>query len=126
MKEVRDWNDEPRMMWVWDDTYNVKYKRKVIFIDTKHAACMYPVTAVSEDGKSIQQFSHCAEIESCRRMTYKQLSRWLRKGKTREFKDANYVYSYLSYKEDRCNEEVPEYIKIRENDGEWREPLIEG
>ena len=33
--------------------------------------------------------------------------------------------SYYSYEEKCENEEVPNNILIREDDGEWREPLVE-
>ena len=78
---------------------------------------------------------HCAEIEKTRRMTNKELSRWLREKPTREYKYRNngtndgfvyYVYSYLSYLEEtEADEEVNASILIREDDGEWREPLVE-
>ena len=47
---------------------------------------------------------------------------------TREYKYKNcddYIFSYHEYKEDEQDFEVTGSILIRENDGEWREPLIE-
>ena len=35
------------------------------------------------------------------------------------------VYGYYSYEEKCENEEVPNNILIREDDGEWRESLVE-
>lgn len=60
-------------------------------------------------------------------MTNKELSRWLREKPTRESKCSidNYVYGVHSYSEECGDEEVREDIVIRENDGEWKEPLVE-
>ena len=62
-----------------------------------------------------------------RRMTNIELSQWLRKNPKREFKYNNddWVFSYHEYKEGCEEEEVSEKIRIRENYGKWKEPLIE-
>ena len=128
MKELdyEDWqkNPTPRMMWVWDDNDAIKVKRKVVYVlkddDFTSLAlvvkneCMYGV------------YHHCAEIKEQRRMTNKELSRWLREKPTREYKCTldSYIYGVHTYDED-CEEEVSEKIRIRENYGEWREPLVE-
>lgn len=128
MKEVtyKDWVKNPvsRNMWVWDGNENNKKQRKVIyFLDPK---IPYPIVALSEDEINIVTFMHCAEIEKQRRMTNKELSRWLREKPTREWKckDGNSVCSVYGYGEKRADEEVRD-IFIREDDGEWREPLVE-
>ena len=137
MKEVtyEDWqkNPTPRMMWVWDDKVGDKVKRKVIYFnENKHAH--YPIIALSENSAMSVGYKHCAEIEEQRRMTQrrmtkKELSRWLREKPTREFKYTSYVvctvYSTYTYDEECANEEVRRDIVIREDDGEWREPLVE-
>lgn len=131
MKEVtyEDWqkNPTPRMMWVWDSYGDAKQKRKVIYFLDSNSRLSYSVLALTEDGTSTEHFRHCAEIEKQRRMTNKELSRWLRKKPTREWKckDGNFVYSYYGYEEKRAGEEVPDNILIREDDSEWREPLVE-
>lgn len=135
MKEVtyKDWmeNPTPRMMWVWDGNEKNMKQRKVIhyFMAGQDT---FPVTALSEDERSIESFGHCAEIEEpkTRRMTYKELSRWLREKPTRE-----YTYSYKEYignwcgytidNQDNQDNEVTKDIFIREDDGEWKEPLVE-
>ena len=132
MKEVtyEDWqkNPTPRMMWVWDSSENNKKQRKVIyFLDPKLS---YPIVALSDDEISTDNFKHCAEIESKRRMTNKELSRWLREKPTRECthrndSDDRLVYSIHTYLEICANEEVDDCILIREDDSEWREPLVE-
>ena len=129
MKELtyNDWlkNPVPRNMWVWDSNENNKKPRKVIyFLDSKVS---YPVIALSDDEISTENFKHCAEIGKQRRMTYKELARWLRENPTREYKHttSNYVFTSSNYRENNKNKEVHEDIRIRENDGEWKEPLIE-
>ena len=131
MKEVtyEDWQKNPtsRTMWVWDSIENNKQQREVIyFLDSKLS---YSVVALTEDKVGIEQFRHCAEIEGpkTRRMTNKELSRWLREKPTREYKYLNseYICSTFEYREYMQDEEVHDDILIRENDGEWREPLVE-
>ena len=129
MKEVtyEDWqkNPTPREMWVWDDDYvEDKKKLKVLYI-SKEA---YPVVSVTLDDKHVYRYEHCAEIEKQRRMTNKELSRWIREKPTREFMYKGidgYIYSFYDYKACRADKELDDRFLIREDDGEWREPLIE-
>ena len=132
MKEVtyEDWqkNTAPRMMWVWDISEKDKVIRKVIyFIENKNSH--YPIVALSSDGVIAACYKHCAEIEEpkTRRMTNKELSRWLREKPTRECKyfRGEYVCGTFDYREYKQDEEVDVDMRIRENDGEWREPLVE-
>ena len=132
MKEVtyEDWqkNPTPRMMWVWDSKVEDKEKRKVIyFIEDKHAH--YPIVALTENSATAISFKHCAEIEEpkTRRMTNKELSRWLREKPTREWKWIfdSCICSVYDYREQYADEEVSKDIRIREDDGKWREPLTE-
>ena len=124
MKEVthEDWlkNPTPRMMWVWDDDEDAAVQLKVIYLSKEDIT--YPVIALTDNENATYRYKHCAEIGKQRRMTNKELSRWLREKPTREFKYSNSIYTYDEYCED---EEVPEDIRIREDDGEWREPLVE-
>ena len=132
MKEVNyeDWkkNPTPRMMWVWNDDEDVAEQEKVVFIKSGGTE---PVIAVTYNDLYIILFKHCAEIEEPkrRRMTNKELSRWLRENLTREYKYSNAiscsVYSSYTYTEYCENEEVHKDIVIREDDGEWKEPLVE-
>ena len=133
MKEVtyEDWQKNPthRMMWVWDDNENNKVQRKVLYIIDKPIT--YQVIALIKSELSTESFMHCAEIEEpkTRRMTKKELSRWLREKPTREFKFNGYigcsVYSIYTYDEDCGDKEVRKDVVIREDDGEWKEPLVE-
>ena len=129
MKEVtyKDWqkNPTPRMMWVWNDNDTLKVKRKVVyFYGVKDP---YPIVTLTADESVSGIYMHCAEIEEPRRMTNKELSRWLREGSRREAKCTinSCVYSAYFYKESKASEEVDSRILIREDDGEWREPLVE-
>lgn len=134
MKEVtyEDWLRNPtlRMMWVWDVNEKDKVRRKVVYVG-KGGPCNYPVMAITDDDTDYEAYSHCAEIEEpkTRRMTNRELSRWLREKPTREYKRscrtdivANCFYSYI---EEDADQEVDENLLIREDDGEWREPLVE-
>ena len=124
-------NPTPRMMWVWDVNEKDKVRRKVVYV-VKGGSCDYPVIAVVSDETAEARYMHCAEIEEpkTRRMTNKELSRWLRENPTRECahrkdSDDRLVYSIHTYFEICANEEVDDCILIREDDGEWREPLVE-
>lgn len=134
MKEVtyEDWvkNPVPRNMWVWDSNENNKKQRKVIyFLGPKFT---YPIIALDSDEISTENFKHCAEIEKSRRMSNKELARWLREHPSREYKYrscCNYascsVYSYHTYDETLEDEEINKDIVVREDYGEWKEPLVE-
>ena len=129
MKEItyEDWqeNPTPREMWVWDDYEEDKKKRKIIYISKER----YPVVSVTLDDKHVERYEHCAEIEKQRRMTNKELSRWLREKPTREYKNVNnscpIVYSEYTYLENESSDKADINILIREDDGEWQEPLVE-
>ena len=130
MKELthEEWmkNPTPRMMWVWDDDETCRGKLKVIYFS--RLDIIYPIIVLGDSDKDICRYKHCAEIEAPRRMTHKELAHWLKKKPTREFKysSSRSVYSTHTYDEDYEEEaEVPESILIREDDGEWREPLVE-
>ena len=130
MKEVtyEDWqkNPTPRMMWVWDDDEKDRKQQKVVYV-IKGELCRYPVRITINDDTAYEACRHCAEIEKQRRMTRKELSRWLREKPTREFKYSSCysVYSAYVYDESCGDEEVRNDIVIREDDGEWQEPLVE-
>lgn len=130
MKEVtyEDWqkNPTPRMMWVYDDYDILKVKRKVFFV-LRPGGSKWPVLTVADEC-TYETYKHCTEIEKQRRMTNKELSRWLREKTTREYKykkTSDYVYSFYEYKECHADEELDDLFLIREDDSEWREPLVE-
>ena len=131
MKEVtyEDWqkNPTPRMMWVWDDDVKDKVKRKVIYVLLGAGGRKYNVVTLHTLESCTSQYEHCAEIEKQRRMTNKELSRWLREKPTREYRDIgdSWIYCDNPYEENCGDKEVDESVVIREDDGEWREPLLE-
>ena len=130
MKEVtyEDWqkNPTPRMMWVWNAKGEDKVRAKVIHI-LSNGACVYPILTVTDIDDDYETYKHCAEIEKQRRMTNKELSRWLREKPTREYKylTSDYICNTFDYREYKQDEEVSVDMRIREDDGEWREPLVE-
>ena len=133
MKEVtyEEWqkNPTPRMMWVWNDDFEEREKGKVVYV-IKDDFAFCPVLVVSGEDASFCVYRHCAEIEEpkTRRMTHKELSRWLRENPTREFMDSKggeLIFCHHSYYADEASKEVPGAFLIREDDGAWREPLVE-
>ena len=132
MKEVtyEDWqkNPTPRMMWVWNSKGEDKVKAKVIHI-LSNGVCVYPILTVTDIDDDYETYKHCAEIEEpkTRRMTNKELSLWLRENPTREYKyqTSDFICSTYDYREYVQDEEVHEDVVIREDGGEWREPLVE-
>ena len=132
MKEVtyKDWqkNPTPRMMCVWRDDEKSYVIRKVVYI-LKENYVLNRVIAIDDDESDFDLYRHCAEIEKQRRMTNKELARWLREKPTREVRDTgdsdSYVYSNHIYEEIYGDKEVDKSIDIREDYGEWREPLVE-
>lgn len=129
MKEVtyEEWqkNPTPRMMWVWTHDEAYKVQRKVIYV-LKADRCSHSVLAIANES-IYETFKHCAEIVKQRRMTYKELSRWLKEKPTREYTyfHKEYIGNWCGYTVDNQNNEVTKDIFIREDDGEWREPLVE-
>ena len=127
MKEVtyEDWlkNPTPRSMWVWDEDEELKVKRKVIYV-LKDGVYTSPVLVVVDECM-YETFRHCAEIGKQRQMTNKELSWWLSEKPHRELKMGDYIYHDYDYKEREQDAEVTDFYLIREDDGEWREPLVE-
>lgn len=134
MKEVtyEDWqkNPTPRVMWVWDNESSRK-KLKVLYIlsEEENVSCFRVIALANEDSCVIRRYAHCAEIEEpkTRRMTNKELSRWLREKPTREYRylASNFICCDYDYREENQDKEAHEDILIREDDGEWKEPLVE-
>ena len=125
MKEVtyEDWqkNPTPRMMWVWNEDKMHKVKRKVVYVLRNNYA---RVITIDDDNSDYESYNYCAEIEKQRRMTNKELSWWLSEKPHRELKMNDYIYHDYDYKENEQDAEVTDLILIREDDSEWKEPLI--
>lgn len=131
MKEVtyEEWlrNPTPRMMWVWNSTVECKVKRMVLHFTKRNSS--RPVIALTSDNITTANYKHCAEIAKTRRMTRRELSRWLREKPTRECKSSSgndsIILCYYNYVESIADEEIDNTILIREDDSDWREPLVE-
>lgn len=131
MKEVtyEEWqkNPKPRMMWVWDDDVIDKEKRKVVYIASEEELAevcgRFPVLTFDD------VYKHCAEIEEPKKrsMTNQELAWWLKGNPTREWKHRSTVVvgGFLTYLESEDSTLVDNDIVIRENGGEWHEPLVE-
>ena len=130
MKEVtyEDWqkNPTPRKMCVWNNEEEDYVLRKVVCILSENDL-FNRVIAIEGDDSDYALYKHCAELPKARRMTNKELARWLREKPTRESKCTinNYIYSVHAYEENCGDEEVNKNMVIREADGECREPIIE-
>lgn len=130
MKEItyEEWqkNPTPRMMWVWNSNVENKVQAKVIYVIKSDA---YSVITLTDNDVDLLRYKHCAEIEEpkTRRMTNKELSWWLseKPHRERKFARAPYIYTYYTYCENEQDKEILDNILIREDDGEWREPLVE-
>ena len=129
MKELdyEDWqkNPTPRKMWVWDDYEEEKVQKKVLYILFHRKGQEWKVSTLSDDETCTDIYKHCAEIEKQRRMTSKELSRWLSEKPYRELKMGTYIYHDYDYEENEQDAEVTDFLLIREDDGEWKEPLVE-
>ena len=127
MKEVtyEEWqkNPTPRMMWVWDSSENNKKQLKVIYISKEDIT--HPVITLSHSDIYSSRYKHCAEIEKQRRMTNRELAWWLSEKPHRELKIRDYIYHDYDYKENEQDAEVTDFLLIREDNSEWREPLVE-
>ena len=117
-------NPTPRMMWVWDTNEKDKVQRKVVYV-VKGGPSNLPVRATIHDDADYEAYRYCAEIEKQRRMTRKELSRWLREKPTREYKFGTTVSCSYNYSEAEAYDEVFDGTLIREDDSDWREPLVE-
>ena len=128
MKEVtyEDWqkNPTPREMWCWNSSEDHKVKARVLHI-LSNGTFVYPILSVTDDDSRYETFQHCAEIGKQRRMTNKELSWWLSEKPHRELKIGDYFYHDYDYKENEQDAEVTDLVLIREEGGEWREPLVE-
>ena len=129
MKEItyEDWqkNSTPRKMWVWNEDEMYKVKRKVVYVLRDN--CYARVITINDNDSDYGPYNHCAEIEKpkTRRMTNKELSWWLSEKPHRELRIDNYIYHNYDYEENEQDAEVTDFLLIREDDGKWREPLVE-
>ena len=128
MKEVtyEDWleNPTPRKMCVWNNEEEDYVLRKVVCILSENDL-FNRVIAIEGDDSDYALYKHCAELPKARRMTNKELAWWLTEKPHREFKDDDWIFSRHYYLEENQFQEVKDTVLIREDNGEWREPLVE-
>lgn len=132
MKEVTEWDNNPREMWVWDDNVDDARKMFVVYIRPKTDNVERPVLVCLNSMGGIPIFKHCAEIGSesqkKRLMTNKELARWLATKPDREFKtnDSALISHGFSYYSDEADDEIGDDVCVREGDGPWFVPFAEG
>lgn len=131
MIEVTEWDGKTREMWVWNSEEDNKSKKLVVYIK-KQKGFVYPVVTVSQVNGVIDTFMHCAEIEDTdievpqpRRMTSKELARWLNEKPSREWKcsASNIVHHEYTYFEDG-NSAVEDNVLVRDGDEPWHMPNV--
>lgn len=59
MTELKEWDNIPRTMWVWDNDEKDMLKMTVVYIIPSE--CNFPIVALGENG-NIYRYRHCAEI----------------------------------------------------------------
>lgn len=134
--------DPPKEMLVWNNNSQTEPKKVNICAIVKLKDCY----AAIETGKpSCYLWHHCAEIPEepkPRRVTNRELSKWLAKGHGEYINQvdcANYTYTYDDLSQVNCasntytydgisggKNEVPSYVKVRKwDDVDWHEPTVD-
>ena len=127
--------DPPKEMFVWDYDPGCLLKADVLAIVNGRESG-YPV--ITKTGT----YRHCAEIPEApkpRRVTNRELSKWLAKGhgecmnpnsdsysyddlSKANLASSTYTYSGIS----EANKKVPFYVRVRKwDDDEWHEPTVD-
>lgn len=74
IKEVTEWDNNPREMWVWDDDITHKTKAKVVYIYDNDKAVYHVIAiAIAEcttDTLIVNMYKHCAEISKTYEIEY--------------------------------------------------------
>lgn len=118
MTEVKEWDNNPRQMLVWDNDENDKKVRFVIYVD---ADKLYNVFTLNEDGQFVP-YKHCADFKDVL-MTNEELYRWLQLGAFRQVKFQGIIKGTWSYNETMEDEPVPDDVLVRKDtDQEWVPP----
>lgn len=128
--------DPPKEMLVWNCAYSTPFK---VTVHAIVASKTFPVIAKEGD------YQYCAEIPEepkSRRVTNRELSKWLAKGHgecINQVDYANYTYTYDDLSQANCasntytydgisggKNEVPSYVKVRKwDDVDWHEPTVD-
>lgn len=131
--------DPPKEMLVWDNNSQTEPKKVNICAIVKLKDCY----AAIETGKpSCYLWHHCAEIpeeHKPRRVTNRELSKWLAKGHGECMNPDSDSYSYADLSKanlssstytyggiSEANKKVPFYVKVRKwDDVDWHEPTVD-
>ena len=108
--------DPPKKMLVWDGN------------DGCPAAVNVYAIVNRKDFRVITENStwqHCAEIPEQKKVTYRELARWLAEGNG-EAKVVKTVFIHWTYVETEANDNVGENVSVRKwDDTEWHKPTRE-
>lgn len=112
---------EPKKMLVWnDDDVEHNYVPMIVTV--------YAVVKVENHYVAVtwgHNMEHCAEIPKARRVTNRELSKWLAQGNG-ENTDGCWVYQTHAYPKAAENNEVSESIVVRKwEDADWHEPTVD-
>lgn len=111
--------DPPKKMLVWDREYGTVLKADVLAI-VNGRKYDYPVIT------TFGLFRHCAEIPETPRVTNRELSKWLAKGRGEYRNQTGLVSNYYVYDETESDLAVPAYVKVRKwDDADWHEPTVD-
>ena len=115
--------DPPKKMLVWDYDPGCLLKADVIaIVNGRDGFPCCPVITTTGT------FRHCAVIPEdpkTRRVTNRELSKWLAKGHG-EYRNQGVVSSLYTYDVLESDEAVPSYIRVRKwDDADWHEPTVD-
>lgn len=112
--------DPPKEMLVWDYVDSAPFKMPVHAIV---ASKTFPV--IAEEG----DYQYCAEIPEApkpRRVTNRELSKWLAKGHGEYRNQIGAVSNLYIYVDLETDVAVPSYIRVRKwDDADWHEPTVD-
>ena len=110
--------DPPKEMFVWDYDPGCLLRADVLAIVNGRESG-YPV--ITKTGT----YRHCAEIPETPRVTNRELSKWLAKGRGECRNQIGLVSNYWVYDETESDLPVPNSVRVRRwGDNEWHEPTV--
>lgn len=117
---------EPKKMLVWNDKYVDDNSEQKPNIDT-----VYAVVKIDNHYVAVtwgHYMEHCAEIPKARRVTNRELSKWLAQGNGEYSNIVYFTRSYTTYEYelDTASCEVSENFLVRKwSDDDWHEPTTD-
>lgn len=114
--------DPPKKMLVWNNIMDYTITSLVVAIVER----MDGICAICHDGEI---YPYCAEIPEApkpRRVTNRELSKWLAQGNGETKDICDIVMPNMCYIESKCNDEVFSKVKVRKwEDEDWHEPTAD-